>query len=234
MIDDAPISTGKGRAPAPRGRRSLGVLRPFAVLAVLSLLFYARQNFSGQLGGRMSLAKLLWLDYALAAWFVLPFTLWRSPRVAPALRRVYGAHLFSFAARGAAELWMLYVTISWLPPYGIAHDLFTIGLITLLLRLARGQLTGLNNRANRSARGFLTSIRLGLGCEILFAWMFYRATGGQIGIYFASDDPVFAVINRLTWAVVLVAYADLLRVLWTGRDLLFPRRSSRESGVEHA
>ncbi|MGH7845950.1 MAG: hypothetical protein ACREQW_12390, partial [Candidatus Binatia bacterium] len=124
----------------PVQRRS--VVFPGAILALtlISLWFYYRQNFAGQIGGAMSLAKLLWLDYTLLAWFVVPFFLWRSPLIEFPLRTIYGAHLLNFATRGAVELWMLYITISWLPPYGITHDLFSIGLITGLLWRRRKRL----------------------------------------------------------------------------------------------
>src|SRR5262245_7893228 len=92
---------------------------PLIVLAAVSALFYYRQNWAGQVGGPISPAKILWLDYALIAWLMVPFALWRSPAVHPALRRIYGAHLAGFAARGAIELWLLYGRHAWIPPYGI-------------------------------------------------------------------------------------------------------------------
>ncbi|MGH7846164.1 MAG: hypothetical protein ACREQW_13475, partial [Candidatus Binatia bacterium] len=72
-----------------------------------------------------------------------------------------------------------------------------------------------------AARCFLVSIRVALVCEMILAWLFYRATRGQIGIYFASDDPHFAFINNLTWVIVLFAYTDLLIFLWRARDIFF-------------
>jgi hypothetical protein len=207
---------------------------PAAVIGLLtvSLWFYYRQNFAGQIGGAMSVAKLLWLDYTLLAWFIIPFFVWRSPLVASSVTEIYGAHLVNFFFRGLAELWMLYITISWLPPYGIGHDLFSIGLITGLLLRSRGKLSELHGAQNSAARRFLVSIRLGLVCEIILAWLFYRATEGRIGIYFASDDPHFAFINRLTWAIVLFAYSDLLNFLWRARRVFFPVASIMNFGPE--
>jgi hypothetical protein len=213
-------------------RRS--VTFPASVIALLavSLWFYYRQNFAGQIGGTMSVAKLLWLDYALLAWFIVPCFVWRSPLIEPQLRGIYGAYLANFLVRGVVELWMLYVTISWLPPYGITHDLFSIGLVTTLLLRRREKLSQLHDEQNLAARRFLVSIRLGLVCEIILACLFYRATEGRIGIYFASDDPHFAFINRLTWAIVLFAYADLLNFLWRARRIFFPIASTVNFGPE--
>lgn len=216
----------------PKRRLTLG--GAIAILAAISVVFYYRQNFAGQIGGRMSLAKLLWLDYALIAWLILPFFLWWSPRLMPALRWIYGIHGINFAVRGVIELWMLYVTIAWFPPYGITHDLFTIALITALLWFRREELRSLQDRTNRAALRFLTSIRLGLCCEIVFAWLFYRATGGEVGIYFASSDPVFSWINALTWGAVVLFYLDLLRMFRSCREALFPLRTPGPSEKCHA
>ena len=104
--------------PELRQKRNLNFPATVIALAAVSLWFYYRQNFAGQIGGGMSIAKLLWLDYALVAWFIVPFFVARSPYIEPSLRRIYGVYLANFIVRGAIELWMLYVTVSWLPPYG--------------------------------------------------------------------------------------------------------------------
>lgn len=207
--------------PTRPHRRSPALFAALAVLLAVSLHFYYRQNYAGQIGGPMSLAKLLWLDYALAAWFIVPFFFWRSARIAPALRHIYAAHLALFSLRAAVELWMLYLTISWKPPYGIAHDLLVIVVITALLSRTTEDQAARADAPNRAARRFLLSIRLGLCCEILFAWLFYRAIDGATAVYFASPDPAFALINRLTWGAVFF-YPDLAFTLWQGRDALFP------------
>ena len=216
------MANSNSAPPCIKPGRNFGLLLAIGALVVISLWFYYRQNFAGQIGGKMSIAKLLWLDYAIVAWLILPFFLWRSSFIAPGLRWIYGCHLTVFATRAMIELWMLYVTISWIPPYGISQDIFSIALITGMIQWKHGELRRYDDQANRAALRFLTSIRLGLVCEIVFAWLFYRATGGEIGIYFASTDPVFSLINGLTWAAVLLLYPDLARMLWVARDGLFP------------
>lgn len=195
-------------------RRKLGLLGALVALGAAAVVFYRRQNRPEQLGGPMSLAKILWLNYALAAWYLVPWWFLRSGKLSWGVRRAYAAHLASFAARGAAELWMLYVTVSWKPPYGIGHDLFTLGLITTQLRGDRER--------DATARPFLNSIRVALVVEVLFAWLFYRASQRESGIYFASNDPTYQRINRLTWVAVVAAYTDLGLTLWRERDALFP------------
>lgn len=201
-----------------------------ATLAMFSLVFFYQQNFRGQIGGPISVAKLLWLDYTITAWFILPFFLSRSCLLAPAVRRIYRLHLINFLTRGAAELWMLYVTISWSPLYGIVHDGFSVLLITGLLWSRRDELHPLVSPGNLAALRFLLSLRLGFICEAVFAALFYRATGGEPGLYFAAPDPTFDFINGVTWSVLLFAYPDLLRTIWVLRDaflstpLIFPWR----------
>jgi hypothetical protein len=203
-------------------RRRLTVLVVLGALAVAALAFRHGQNAGGRIGGPISWPKLLWLTYTLAAWGVVAFFFWRSPQVGRGLRRVFGLHLASFAVRALAELYLIYIAVAWIPPYGIGHDLLDIGLITWARRAAGPARLG----ADRVAARFLTSIRLTLCCEIVFAWLFHRAADARTGVYFASDDPYWALINRLTTAVLLLAWPDLLHVLWTGRDALFPVRSS--------
>lgn len=187
-------------------------IRPFlaatAVLAVSSAVFFWRQNYAGQIGGEMSVAKILWLDYAIVAWFIVPAFLCRSPLLSRAWRVVFGAHLINFSTRAVIELWLLYVTIGWSPVYGIIHDLFSIALIAVLARRAI-----VEDEPSAMARHFSWSLRATLVCEIAFAALFHAETAGEYAIYFASDDPRFRLINTLTTVVVLAAYADLLLLL---------------------
>ena len=209
-----------GRPLFPRSR-SLALLAVLALLAAAALAFRHGQNVGGHIGGPISWPKLLWLAYTLAAWFVVAFFFWRSDLVAPGRRRAYGWHLASFTLRGLVELWLIYVAVAWIPPYGIAHDLFNVALITALAHGAGAP----RSPADRAAAGFLVSIRVGLCCEVVFAWLFHQVADARRGVYFAADDPRWALINGLTTAVLVVAVPDLLRVLWAGRDALFPPRA---------
>jgi hypothetical protein len=196
-----------------------------AVLAVAALAFQYRQNVAGGIGGPISAPKLLWLAYALAAWLVLPYCFWRAGVLSPGLRRVYGLHLASFILRGAVEPWLIFVLVAWIPPYGIAHDVFAILLITVALRGVPIE----EGAAERAARRFLTSIRLGLCAEIAFAWLFHLAVDARTGIYFASSDPMWIFVNRCTWVVLALALPDLAATLFTARDALFPRAAASEA-----
>ncbi len=199
-------------------RRQLSLAVTLALLGLAALVFQHRQNVGGGIGGPISLPKLLWLAYALAAWYVLPFFFWRSSLLSPALRRVYRLHLLSFVVRGVVEVWLIFVLVAWIPPYGIAHDVFDILLITAALRAVPPAAFA----AERAARHFLLSIRIALCCEIAFAWLFHQAVDARTGIYFASSDASWAFINGCTTAALAFALPDLLATLWAARDALFP------------
>ena len=188
-----------------------------AVLLVGSGVFFAGQNTGGGLGGRMSPAKLLWLDYALAAWFLLPFGFATATGLDRRLRWVYGWHLASFGLRGAVELWLLYGPRAWIPPYGIAHDLFHLALLGVLMGRLLPRSWAPPTTADRVARRFLASIRLGLCAEILFAFLFYQVAQGQTArVWFADDSGPYRFIIGLTWLVVVPAWVDLGYTLVAG------------------
>jgi len=100
-----------------------------AALGLSGVLFHAAQR-QGAIGGPISLPKQIWLCYALYAWYAVPVVLLTRQDIGPRLRRMYVGHLCWWGARALVELWMLYVTISWTPLYGIAHDLIAIGWLT--------------------------------------------------------------------------------------------------------
>ena len=54
----------------PTIRRSM--LAAFAVLTAVAVAFYLRQNAGLQAGGEISPPKMIWLAWAIAAWFVVP------------------------------------------------------------------------------------------------------------------------------------------------------------------
>src|SRR5262245_39928149 len=88
-----------------------------AALAAASVVFYQRQNAGLQTGGSISLPKMLWLSYALAAWFLVPFFLWRDARLVTTVRRLFGVFLLLLIVRGLVQLPLMYVFRHWNPLY---------------------------------------------------------------------------------------------------------------------
>jgi len=191
-------------------------------MAACSAVFYYGQNYAGQVGGPMSIEKILWLNYALSAWFVMPAFLLRRPDLAPPLRAILGAFLASMLGRGVIELWLIYVAFGWSPLYGIAHNAVNMTLFAVLVRRHRTALRGLDP-FNAGVRGFVTAIRWSLLAESVFAALFYRMQVHQDAIYFAPPTEAFAHINLLTRVVDVAVYAQLIHFLWRQRQPLFTR-----------
>lgn len=196
-----------------------GVVAGALVTAGVSAVFYYRQNFAGQVGGPISVEKILWLNFVITAWFVVPAFLLRHPALDRALRIVLGTFLASMLARGVVELWLIYVTFGWNPVYGIAHNVFNIALIAVLRYRLRAQLATLDS-FNASVRGFVTSVQATLVAESVFAALFYRMAVHQDAVYFAAPTEAFARINLLTRWVDVAVYSYLATFLWRQRSAL--------------
>lgn len=220
----------RARAGAPP--RPNGLLTALVLGAAVSAVFYYRQNWVGQVGGPISVEKMLWLHYAITTWFVVPAFLVRQSRLARPLRLILGSFLASMLARGVAELWLIYVAFGWSPLYGISHDLFNIVLIAVLRRGRRRQLAGLD-AFNADVRRFTAAIQLSMVAEIVFAALFYRMHVHEDAVYFASPTEGFAHINLLTRWVDVAVYAELGRFLWQQRRVLF-RRAAPTAAEAHA
>lgn len=179
--------------------------------------FARKQNRGERVGGSISLPKVLWLNYTLLSWFVIPAALLRREGVSPANRAVLRAHLLSFTARGAAEMWMLYRTHSWRCAYGVGHDAIDLAMLSVMMGRSREES---GEGVDGVARRHLDSIRATLVAEMVFATLFNSTVAGQTqgkdGIYFASDEPHFRLINNLTATVDVLAYA---RLAMTARDV---------------
>lgn len=107
------------------------------VTGMAALLFYVVQNRGWLEGGNIALPKLLWLAYAILFWFCLPALIVLDTRTPAVWRRIYAIFLVNMLLRAALELFMMYVTNSWSPYYGIGHDLFTILLLFTMAAMYR-------------------------------------------------------------------------------------------------
>jgi hypothetical protein len=87
-------------------------------------------------------------------------------------------------------------------------------LMTLRYR-RRGLLATATTPVDRNAKRFLTFSMLSGGCEIVFAWLFYRAVNFDTATtWFASGSASFVFINRLTTAVDVVVYTWLAMTVY--------------------
>ena len=180
----------------------LGLVLVTLLVITLGFRFGRRQRAPGASGGDISTPKLAWLAYAVLLWFLVTPLIALDPALRPELRWVLGGFSAFMWIRGAAELYMLYVTRNWRPPYGIAHDLLCIGLLlTGLLLLPDSRPNG-EHPMDVWAALLLALLLTSLVAEVVYAWLFHRATEGQTtgkdGVWFAADNLRFRAINRLT------------------------------------
>jgi hypothetical protein len=194
------------------------ILALLALAALLGFLFWRKQNVQRSRGGRISPPKLAWLFYAIFLWFLLCPLVALDSAVEPNLRGVLGGFGAFMWVRGVAELYMLYVSHNWKPPYGIGHDVLCI--VFLLGGLSWYQLhrTGPLSRLDVWALSLLALVLVSLFVEVMYATLFFQAveghTTGEEGVWFADEEQArFQRINRITFACNVPLYAGLAGLL---------------------
>lgn len=194
-----------GRArPALRAALALGVL------LLLCLGFGLWQNHQPRLGGAISTAKVLWLYTALSCFFVVPAVLWRDRALSPAARSLAAVYFGGYVLRALVEMPMLVWTRAWRVEHGIGHNAVMLGLaLWLRTRLPAGV------EADAPLRRFVLLLVAAALFESLNAALFGIYGKPQEGQYFASDDPVFVWINRITWAEVALMLPALAAWVWS-------------------
>jgi hypothetical protein len=205
------------------------ILFPFISLG-LGAAFRARQNKGDIVGGDISWPKSLWLTYTITAWFLLPLLMIgvfsADPQVWPTTLWVaYVGHLVSWWVRGPLELFMIYKWFNWSPRYGIAHDLAhaTFLILTIAWAFLNSEITQWFAVPGAAIAALFMLITVFMTfAETLFAFLFLHArTKGEDLLYFASDEPRWRMINRITTTVVILAYAHLFfQSLLVGKLLL--------------
>ena len=185
-----------------------------AVLSAASAVFAWRQNHLAVVGGPISIAKTLWLNYMLIAMYVVPFFLWRSETLAPETRRLFGWLFLSFVLRAPIELWIIFFTRGWRCGYGITHDLLTAGLLIFL----RWRMSPELARREYVALRVATLLQITLFVEIFMAWEFSKLASPAEGIYFAADTAHFRLVNVASWIAVAAGYPALLYFLSRNRE----------------
>lgn len=181
------------------------VLTALILLSGVSIWFYLHQSTGKALGGAISVPKQLWLSYAIAAWLIIPFLLWRDTRLGADMRRLFGIFWFWMVARGVAELILIYGFGHWTPWYGIAHDVscfLLVGLMAFRLHPATS--------ADRAAAAYAGTLCVGLMVETAFAFMFLQTKAHEETVYFASAEASWGFINAVTLAALLFFYPDFI------------------------
>ena len=174
-----------------------------AVLALYAaaLLFWWMQNTLHLVGGAVALQKALWLATALILWLILPMFIALDSRLHGFVRSAFALLLTLMAARGMAELPMLYLWHNWSPWYGITHDAACmLALAWAYLRVAMTPVNGKPLWLTHIGATFAAFVP-----EIYFAWYMQAHFHNQGGnaIYYVPDDPAHVLaLNITTTAVV--------------------------------
>lgn len=185
-------------------------------LVVTSLAIFYRKKQNGMnpwTGGPISWPKAFWLSYTVQTWFFLPILFLIHPEVPSFLKIITIFHLASWWIRGVLELVMIYKWFNWSPRYGISHDLFHLAVCGFLSLYFKNEIMMLAF----GSVAFLVATYIGMLfvstlAELLFAFIFLKMRTIQEkneNVYFASDDPKWIMVNRLTLAVVIIVFSHL-------------------------
>jgi hypothetical protein len=200
------------------------LLALLGVFVLLAAFFQRTQNRKGATGGRISPPKMAWLFYAVFLWFIVCPLMALDAAVSPAASLVLGLFGASMWVRGVAELYMLYVSRSWRPPYGIGHDGLCIALVLGALAWHRSHWLGPLSPADGWTLALVALVLVSLVIEIAYAALFFQAvhgaTTGADGIWFADEEQArFRRINRLTFTFNVPMYGALAALLALGFGL---------------
>ncbi|MCW2973672.1 MAG: hypothetical protein JWN72_1945 [Thermoleophilia bacterium] len=189
--------------------------------------FAWNQNRHPEIGGPIHWSKVLWLNLAINVFVVLPGVWWRRSTASPAARHMLGVAFGSWVARGAAEMYLVYVVRRWKMRYGISHDAVAFAVLGTMLVRDRASL----DRERDAATVAFTLFTLAMYVvEIAFALRFRRITDPATGgVFFADDSPKYRGIITSTKRVVAISYPIFAAILWAARRD-FPGGATRRAG----
>jgi hypothetical protein len=184
------------------------------LMAVFSVGFYTRQRSGEQIGGSIAPAKALWLFYAMYVWFILTPIIAFEPKLSSAISTC----LLSFAGfmwvRAFVELFMMYVSKNWKPPYGIAHNITSFVLLAGL-SFTTGAWSSAQTPLDHWALGLITVLLLCMVLETIYATVFHKVIGdhttGDDAVWFApANSPHYQRIVSMTKWCNLPLYLFLI------------------------
>ena len=181
----------------------LTILATFLLVAAIGFAFYRHQNGRQQMGGGISRPKAIWLTYAVYVWFFMTPILALEGNIANHYRIILGAFAVSMWARGIVELLMLYVWKNWRPPYGVAHNIFSLVILIGGCGYYSEKITLNSDALSQWVLGYVSFLIIAMVCETYYAINFHETVNGQTtgdeGVWFASaTDEKFKRINTIT------------------------------------
>lgn len=178
--------------------RSRFLTTTLVLLTLAAVVLYSLQHSGHLTGGAIAPAKLAWLGTVLIFWFVLPIY-WLMDRSLPQKASVL-CHLFllSMVLRGIVEIYMMYISKNWLHNYGIAHDLFSIGLCGIFALILI--------RSHRVLAMYFAFCVALFAVEAYFARYLKHVSGGDGSVFFLESNSEHNAILWITWIAVLVSF----------------------------
>lgn len=171
-------------------------------------LVFARRQRRRALGGALSIPKQLWLGWTVYTWFFLAPLVAADPRSASPFSPWLAAFAIVMWIRGVAELVLLYRTKSWRPIYGITHDVFCGVLVAVGLIVTRPAAL-----ATFFGVTLVSSLVIETGYAMVFSRLVDGHTTGDDGVWFASDEPRFQRVNRVTAVLDVFVFGALFTFL---------------------
>ena len=187
------------------------IVHPLIVMA-LAIWFHQKQNSkSAWTGGPISWPKAMWLSYTVQTWFLMSVGLLFLPELSAYWHLCLVFHVASWWIRGPVELVMIYKFLNWSPKYGITHDLFhALGLIILVFLAIQNN--GVSQNSDLIAFAFSVVTIVLTFFEVLFAYLFKKIRSHaemEAHIYYASTEPKWKNVNRITLLAVCIALSHL-------------------------
>lgn len=169
-------------------------------------MLYGLQHAGVLSGGAIAPSKLGWLLTVVVFWYVLPFHWLLDATVSNAAKGLLCLFLLSMVLRALVELSMMYISNNWLHAYGIAHDIFSIGMCVMIALY-------LINTDRMPALYFIYCAGL-FALETYFAFYLKKVSGGDGSVFFLESSPEHQTVlwlSRIAVIVSIVMFTQLIK-----------------------
>lgn len=190
----------------------VGIAALLALWCAIGVWYYRHQNGPKRpIGGPISWQKAWWLSLTTFSYFLLPvivLSVYTGIFWQPLAIIMLGFWLFRAVVQSA----LMFLLKRWIPPYGIAFN--------LLFACVMFWIAFVKIKIGWSVPYAVLPVHfIGLMLtDSVFAWMFFQKVGmqtkGAEAIWYASQEPAYDQINRITLAADLIFTATLLYILF--------------------
>lgn len=167
-----------------------------------SFWYYNAQNKTQQIGGPIARPKIFWLGFTSYNYFALSLLLWWGLSLSPSWNTLMLIFIGCIYFRAVVQSLFMFVFHIWIPPMGIAYNIFCLIVIGVYIGLKFNVLFPLV-QGDEVAALYMGLICASLITDSVYAYKFFKLVGektkGKEAIWYASEeDPIFKKIVRLT------------------------------------